>query len=350
MEIPAPGSSWYPGAYSTHGPEPRAPFCGPLIRGDGASRELWKLDMIKAFDFHLHVPFMGPPCPCSIGPSWNGRIFVTVNNGVSWDHTTLPKPDAPCLVCLNKDTGEVYWKDHSPGANILVTQFASPTVAEVGGRVQVIVPQSDGWVRGFDPMMFGSVAIANGLVIAADAAGLVHCLDARTGKRHWSHDTMGNIIASPLIVGDKVYVGTDGGEMAVFQLGADPKHAEPIATVSHSRGIYGSPVYADGTLYVSSANALFAIDAREASHWYEHIAHWPQWRGSQRDNRSSETGLLASWPADGPPLAWRVDGLGDGIASLALADGRIFTSTTYGNSEYAVALDEGTGEPIWGTG
>ena len=94
---------------------------------------------------------MGPPRPCSIGPSWNGRIFVTTNNGVGEDYTAAPKPDAPGLVCLNKDTGEVLWKDNSPGTNILVTQFASPTVTEIRGQMQVIVPQSDGWVRAFDP-------------------------------------------------------------------------------------------------------------------------------------------------------------------------------------------------------
>ena len=42
------------------------------------------------------------------------------------DRGTIPKPDAPSLVCLNKETGKVYWKDNSPGSNILVTQFASP--------------------------------------------------------------------------------------------------------------------------------------------------------------------------------------------------------------------------------
>ena len=70
---------------------------------------------------------------------------------------------------------------------------------------------------------------------------------------------------------------------------------------------------------------------------------WPQWRGPKRDNKSLETGLLKSWPEKGPPLDWQVDGLGDGIASLAIADGRIFTSTSYGNAEYAVALDVQTG-------
>ena len=110
-----------------------------------------------------------------------------------------------------------------------------------------------------------------------------------------------------------------------------------------------SPVYANGTLYVADRDTLFAVDAAEARRWHERAGDWPQWRGPQRDNRSRDTGLLSTWPAEGPPLAWRVDGLGDGIASLALENGRIFTSTTYGDTEYAVALDEGTGERIWST-
>ena len=124
---------------------------GPLLRGTGPPRELWKLDLIKKFDIFLHVPIMGLARPCSIGPSWNGRIFVTISNGVSDDGTTVPKPAAPSLVCLSKDTGEVIWKDNSPGENILVVQFASPSIAKIRGEFQVIVPQSDGWIRGFNP-------------------------------------------------------------------------------------------------------------------------------------------------------------------------------------------------------
>ncbi len=443
---------------------------GPLIRGEGEPRELWKLDLVQKFDVFLHMPLMGPPRPCSIGPTWNGRVYVTVANGVAEDHITIPKPNAPCLVCLNKDTGEVLWKDNSPGANILTTQVASPTIAEISGRVQVIVPQSDGWVRAFDPekgavlwefdvnpkasvreqgsggnrndlfanavvydgrvylasgrdaeqgegpgrlvcidpnkrgdisseiavngdgkplahrrmrafdpatgekvvpnpnsalvweflncgrefedemhRTVSSVAVSKGLVIAADFSGLVHCFDAKTGKRHWKYDTLAAIWGTPLIVDDKVYVGDEDGNMMVFQLGADSEDSEPIATISHPRGIYGSPVYADGTLYVPNRDTLFAVDAASARTGYERQAHWPQWRGPQRDNRSSDAGLRSSWPAEGPPLVWRIDGLGDGIASLAVTRGRIFTSTTYGAVEYAVALDESTGERLWAT-
>ncbi|MGA2254613.1 MAG: PQQ-binding-like beta-propeller repeat protein, partial [Thermoguttaceae bacterium] len=124
---------------------------GPLIRGAGTPRELWKLDMLKKFDINLHFPIMGPPRPCSIGPSWNGRIFVTLGNGVSGDYAMVPKPAAPSLVCLNKDTGDVIWKDNSPGMNILLTQLADPSIVKIRNEFQVIVPQSDGWIRGFNP-------------------------------------------------------------------------------------------------------------------------------------------------------------------------------------------------------
>ena len=43
-------------------------------------------------------------------------------------------------------------------------------------------------------------------------------------------------------------------------------------------------------------------------------ADWPQWRGPNRDGKSAETGLLASWPQGGPRLAWKTQGLGEGYA------------------------------------
>jgi outer membrane protein assembly factor BamB len=54
-------------------------------------------------------------------------------------------------------------------------------------------------------------------------------------------------------------------------------------------------------------------------------AEWPQWRGPNRDGVSNETGLLTSWPEEGPKLLWQVDGLGKGFSSVAIAGGKIFT-------------------------
>lgn len=68
-------------------------------------------------------------------------------------------------------------------------------------------------------------------------------------------------------------------------------------------------------------------------------AHWPQFRGPGRDNVAKDTGLLKEWPKDGPPLVWKVTDLGNGMAPVSVADGRIYTLAFRDSKEYAIALD-----------
>lgn len=76
---------------------------------------------------------------------------------------------------------------------------------------------------------------------------------------------------------------------------------------------------------------------------------WPQWRGPNRDGISKETGLLKSWPKDGPPLVWKVQGAGRGYSTLAISNGRIYTMGLRGNKEYVLAFDVATGKEVWAT-
>ena len=55
-------------------------------------------------------------------------------------------------------------------------------------------------------------------------------------------------------------------------------------------------------------------------------ADWPQWRGPNRDGKSTEKGLLRKWPANGPRKLWTLKGLGEGYSTVAVADGNIFTT------------------------
>ncbi|OYV86836.1 MAG: hypothetical protein B7Z73_11065 [Planctomycetia bacterium 21-64-5] len=77
--------------------------------------------------------------------------------------------------------------------------------------------------------------------------------------------------------------------------------------------------------------------------------YWPQWRGPNRDNCSTEKGLLDEWPAEGPPRLWTAAGLGEGIASVSVAEGLIFTVGYQDDSELVVALHEATGDLAWAT-
>ncbi len=54
-------------------------------------------------------------------------------------------------------------------------------------------------------------------------------------------------------------------------------------------------------------------------------ADWPQFRGPARDGQSPETGLLKSWPADGPKLLWTATGCGQGYSSPVIVGDTVYT-------------------------
>ena len=74
---------------------------------------------------------------------------------------------------------------------------------------------------------------------------------------------------------------------------------------------------------------------------------WPQWRGPQRNGMSTDTGLLDRWPEGGPPLAWRVSGVGSGYSSVSVTGGRIFTMGDLEDGQYVLALRQSDGRQLW---
>jgi outer membrane protein assembly factor BamB len=203
-----------------------------------------------------------------------------------------------------------------------------------------------------------SVVVHQGLVIAGDSSGLVHCLDAKTGERYWFFDALAYINGSPLIVDDKVYVVDSDGDLMIFRLSPDPNIAmritngiaEPLREFNMGSWCCSSPVFANGVMYVATANELFAIAAGKPEPDDDLSGgYWPQWRGPNRDNVSSDKGLLQEWPEGGPPLLWTARGVGEGIASVSVAAGKAFTFGYQDQSEFVVALEEKTGELGWAT-
>ena len=75
---------------------------------------------------------------------------------------------------------------------------------------------------------------------------------------------------------------------------------------------------------------------------------WPQWRGPRQDGISLETGLLASWPEDGPPELWRTP-LGAGYSAVSVVDGRAYTMYGTETEELVVCIDVTDGSTVWKT-
>ncbi len=102
----------------------------------------------------------------------------------------------------------------------------------------------------------GTVAIKNDLLFVSDFSGLVHCLDPKTGKPHWTYDMFAASWASPLIVEDKVYLGDEDGDITVFRLS---KEQEIVSEVNMGSSVYTTPVVANDTLFIANRNRVFAI-------------------------------------------------------------------------------------------
>ena len=104
----------------------------------------------------------------------------------------------------------------------------------------------------------GTPVIKDDLLYIPDFSGLVHCVDAQTGKPYWTHDLFAATWGSALIADGKVFVGDEEGKLTIFKHG---KELEILAEIDMKNSIYSSPMVANNVLYVSNKTHVFAIPA-----------------------------------------------------------------------------------------
>jgi outer membrane protein assembly factor BamB len=75
-------------------------------------------------------------------------------------------------------------------------------------------------------------------------------------------------------------------------------------------------------------------------------AAWASFLGPHGNGTSTETGLLKTFPEDGPKVLWRTQ-LGTGYSGLTVAGGRVFTLYGRDGREFFASFDAATGEPLW---
>lgn len=74
---------------------------------------------------------------------------------------------------------------------------------------------------------------------------------------------------------------------------------------------------------------------------------WARWGGPNRNAVSPESDLLQEWPAEGPPLDWKVDVAGSGMGGIAIRDGRIYVAGDQDGSSWLFVLNEANGKLEW---
>jgi len=102
-----------------------------------------------------------------------------------------------------------------------------------------------------------TVSVHNGLVYAADLSGFLHCVDFQTGARHWQADLLAAVWGSTMVVDGKVIIGDEDGDLEVF---AEGKELKELGRFEMGSSIYSTPTIANGVMYLSTRDTLFAID------------------------------------------------------------------------------------------
>ncbi len=104
------------------------------------------------------------------------------------------------------------------------------------------------------------VAIKDGLLVTADFNGLVHCLDAKSGRPNWTYDMLSAVWGSPLVADGKIYLGDEDGDVAVFEFSPQQKL---LAKNPMGEAVYTTPVALDGVLYIAARGHLVAVGTKD---------------------------------------------------------------------------------------
>jgi outer membrane protein assembly factor BamB len=98
-------------------------------------------------------------------------------------------------------------------------------------------------------------------------------------------------------------------------------------------------------LFLLSAMMLFSAATTAAEP--NSREDWPQWRGPNRDNISQTKGIATDWAKTPPALAWKLDGVGAGYASVSVVGDRLYTTGNIENSQAVIAVDLKTHSIAW---
>ena len=170
------------------------------------ARFIWEYDMLKELKIHPHEMLICSPM-CNYSPLVVGdMVFVVTSNGVDEGHISVPSPEAPSFIALDKRTGKLVWKSNAPGKDIMHGQWSNPVYGEINGVKQVIFPGGDDWLYSFVP----------------ESGELIWKFDCNPKDAVYElggTGTRSDFVGTPVVYDNKVYIGT----------GQDPEHTTGLA-------------------------------------------------------------------------------------------------------------------------
>ena len=103
-----------------------------------------------------------------------------------------------------------------------------------------------------------SLVARRGQVLMVSDKGIASGVESATGKEIWKERIGGNFSASPLLVGDRMYMLSEEGDTTILQIGAQPKE---LAKNKLGERCLASPAIVGNDILIRSADALYRISS-----------------------------------------------------------------------------------------
>ncbi|NNE93657.1 MAG: PQQ-binding-like beta-propeller repeat protein [Verrucomicrobiales bacterium] len=215
-------------------------------------------------------------------------VYASTSNGVDWSHINIPNTLSPCLVALNKETGELAAEEASGiSERIMHCNWSSPAFApDLAGKPTVVFGAGDGWTYGYHATEFDKEEDGGETFHLLKELWKVDCCPKEyrfdeSGEpiKYATYPGPSEIISSPVIYNGKVY----------SCIGQDPEHGEGVGAVTcidPSKGTgeeavvwqfkevgrtISTPSIVDGLLYIADySGKLFCLDAETGEKYWEH--------------------------------------------------------------------------------
>lgn len=189
--------------------------------------------------------------------SWSSPIIV--NTG-SRDELILTA--APFVVSYNPETGDEYWSmetlsgevgpsaAYSDGIVYSANEYASLSAIKLGATPEVIWQQDEYLPEASSPLAH------NGLVIVTTSYGVLACYDAVTGNKYWEAEADDGIYGSPVFANGNVYIMTMQGTLIVFKL---DKTYQQVARSELGEKSVCTPAFIEGKMFLRGYDNLYCI-------------------------------------------------------------------------------------------
>ena len=202
--------------------------------------------------------------------SWATPLIVRASG-----RTELVAAGAEMVAGYDPRTGKELWRANGTESHPIPSAVAGHglvffTAGSQAKRAMAIRPGGEGDMTNSDALVWtyrkgtayvpSPILHGDFLYLMTDA-GLVTCLDARTGAVKYEGGrppVPATFTASIAAYGDRLLMTSEDGD--TFVLKAGPVH-EIVRTNSVGEPVYASPALADGTIYIRGAEHLFAIRA-----------------------------------------------------------------------------------------